>query len=78
MVDPSWNCQGFPRLANRSGSTRTLRALLATSGAVGLLVLNGCSYVPKARLDDCHRLSQTLQAENSRLMIPPSACGRRI
>ena len=27
----------------------------------------GCSFVPTSRLDDCHKLSQTLQAENSRL-----------
>src|SRR4051794_28118224 len=31
------------------------------------LALAGCGLVPKSRLDDCHRLSQTLQAENSRL-----------
>jgi chemotaxis protein MotB len=31
------------------------------------LVLAGCSFVPKSRLDECHRLSQTLQAENDRL-----------
>ena len=27
----------------------------------------GCSFVPTSRLDDCHKLSQTLQTENSRL-----------
>ena len=31
------------------------------------LGLAGCSLVPKSRLDECHRLSQTLQAENARL-----------
>jgi chemotaxis protein MotB len=31
------------------------------------LALAGCGLVPSSRLDDCHRLSQTLQAENSRL-----------
>src|SRR4051794_6222803 len=45
--------------------TRTPRILAA--GGVGLWGLAGCSYVPKARLDECHRLSQTLQAENDRL-----------
>jgi chemotaxis protein MotB len=52
MVEPSW----------WSRATR----LLVAAGA-GCSGLAGCSYVPKARLDDCHRLSQTLQAENSRL-----------
>jgi chemotaxis protein MotB len=31
------------------------------------LGLGGCIFVPKSRLDECHRLSQTLQAENNRL-----------
>jgi chemotaxis protein MotB len=31
------------------------------------LALAGCSFVPKSRLDECHRLSQTLQVENNRL-----------
>jgi chemotaxis protein MotB len=52
MVEPSW----WSRAAR----------LLVAAGA-GCSGLAGCSYVPKARLDDCHRLSQTLQAENSRL-----------
>lgn len=44
---------------------RTSRLLVAMWA--GLWGLAGCSYVPKTRLDDCHRLSQALQAENSRL-----------
>jgi chemotaxis protein MotB len=31
------------------------------------LGLAGCSFVPKSRVDECHRLSQSLQAENDRL-----------
>src|SRR4051794_1461955 len=27
----------------------------------------GCAIVPRSRLEECHKLSQTLQAENSRL-----------
>jgi chemotaxis protein MotB len=27
----------------------------------------GCGLVPKSRLDECHRLSQTLRADNNRL-----------
>jgi chemotaxis protein MotB len=36
---------------------------------VGLcaLGLGGCVFAPRSRLDECHRLSQTLQAENNRL-----------
>jgi chemotaxis protein MotB len=42
---------------------------LAPALRIGLcgLGLAGCSFVPKSRLDECHRLSQTLQAENNRL-----------
>jgi chemotaxis protein MotB len=39
---------------------------VATVGLCALGV-SGCSLVEKSRLDDCHRLSQTLQAENTRL-----------
>jgi chemotaxis protein MotB len=58
MVGPSW----WPR-------TRTTRCLVAAELGLGLVLcgLAGCSFVPQARLDDCHRLSQTLQAENARL-----------
>jgi chemotaxis protein MotB len=52
MVEPSW----WPRTSR----------LLVVLG-VGSWGMAGCSYVPKTRLDDCHRLSQALQAENSRL-----------
>src|SRR5436305_15131515 len=64
---------GHPRSAPRSGGegsavprwsrTRRLLAVVA-AGAWGL---SGCSFVPKSRLDECHRLSQTLQAEKDRL-----------
>ena len=39
------------------------------SGCAGLSA--GCCLVPKSRLDECHRLSQTLQAENARLKDTP-------
>ena len=29
--------------------------------------LSGCGMVPKSRMDECHRVTQTLRAENSRL-----------
>ncbi|MFO0952179.1 MAG: OmpA family protein [Isosphaeraceae bacterium] len=35
---------------------------IATAAAVG-----GCSFVPRSKLDECHRLSQTLRADNTRL-----------
>jgi chemotaxis protein MotB len=35
--------------------------------AAGAWSLSGCSFVPRSRLDECHRLSQTLQAEKDRL-----------
>jgi chemotaxis protein MotB len=28
---------------------------------------SGCSFVPKAKVDECHRVTQTLRADNSRL-----------
>lgn len=52
MVDPSRGCH------------RRSVAILVYACA-GLLT--GCGLVPKSRLDDCHRLSQTLEAEKSRL-----------
>ena len=50
MVEPPW----FGRAA-----------LLAVAMAAGCPSA-GCSFVPTSRLDDCHKLSQTLQTENSR------------
>jgi chemotaxis protein MotB len=44
----------------RSRSTR-----LAILGLAGFLT--GCSVVPRSRLDDCHKLSQTLEADKARL-----------
>ena len=55
MVEPSWR----PRAKRRW-------VAIGASGFAGL-GLAGCSFVPKSRLDECHRLSQTLQAENDRL-----------
>ncbi len=43
------------------------RAVLLLVGMVAACPLAGCSFVPKSRLDDCHKLSQTVQTENSRL-----------
>ncbi|SIO59137.1 chemotaxis protein MotB [Singulisphaera sp. GP187] len=40
-------------------------ARLAAFGLAGLLT--GCSVVPRSRLDDCHKLSQTLEADKARL-----------
>jgi chemotaxis protein MotB len=58
MVEPPW----------WGRRTRPWDATI-TAAAVGLctLGLTGCGVVPKSRLDDCHRLSQTLQADNTRL-----------
>jgi chemotaxis protein MotB len=54
MIEPSW-------------WARTTRLLVVVVGGGGAWGLAGCSFVPTARLDECHRLSQTLQAENDRL-----------
>jgi chemotaxis protein MotB len=54
MVEPSW-CH------------RAKRRWVAMGVGLCGLGLGGCSFVPKSRLDECHRLSQTLQAENDRL-----------
>ncbi|MGE5754747.1 MAG: OmpA family protein [Planctomycetaceae bacterium] len=56
MVEPSWRWRVSWRLA-----------LGGLGLGLGLGGLAGCSLVPKSRLDDCHRLSQTLQSENARL-----------
>jgi chemotaxis protein MotB len=50
-----------------SGCLRTTRLWIVARVALCALGLAGCSLVEKSRLDDCHRLSQTLQAENTRL-----------
>jgi chemotaxis protein MotB len=44
-----------------------LRVAAVVALGVGCSSLAGCSFVPRTRLDECHRLSQTLQAENDRL-----------
>jgi chemotaxis protein MotB len=54
MVEPS---RGF----------RTERLRVAILLGVGCSSLAGCSFVPRSRMEECHRLSQTLQAENDRL-----------
>ena len=43
------------------------RAALLVVGMAAACPSAGCSFVPTSRLDDCHKLSQTLQTENSRL-----------
>jgi chemotaxis protein MotB len=49
--------------------SRASRLLIASGLGLGISLsgLAGCSVVPQSRLDDCRRLSQTLQAENNRL-----------
>jgi chemotaxis protein MotB len=54
MVEPSWCPEVKP-------------CWVAMGVGFCWLGLAGCSFVPKSRLDECHRLSQTLQAENDRL-----------
>lgn len=46
----------------RMRATLRLAAALATASAAA-----GCAFVPRAQLDDCHKLSRTLQAETARL-----------
>jgi chemotaxis protein MotB len=40
---------------------------VALAIALGSVAQSACSIIPSSRLDECRRLSQTLQAENSRL-----------
>ena len=42
---------------------RVIRAL----ACAGLATVSGCSFVPKTKLEDCHRVTQTVRAENNRL-----------
>ena len=50
---------------------RTIRGanrLAMVSLVIGLFVaVNGCGIVPKSRMDECQRLTQTLRSENARL-----------
>jgi chemotaxis protein MotB len=55
------------RMVEPSCGSRPTRLLVAIALGVGCGSLAGCSFVPRSRLDECHRLSQTLQAENDRL-----------
>lgn len=41
-----------------------IRALTFTSF---VLLISGCSFVPKSKLEECHRVSQNLRADNNRL-----------
>lgn len=45
---------------------RTTRHVVVL-GLAGVWSLPGCAVVPRTRLDDCHRLSQTLEADKARL-----------
>src|SRR4051812_49652217 len=58
MVEASW----------RARTKRLLGAVaIVAASAGGAGGLPGCSFVPRSRLDECRRLSQTLQAEKDRL-----------
>jgi len=66
MVEAS--LEGWNRRGRGLAAARRLKRLGVTAG-VGLcgLALAGCNVVPSTRLEDCRRLSQTLQTENARL-----------
>jgi len=49
-----------------SATKRPVHRALAAS-CLGLAALSGCGLVPKSKMDECHRVSQTLRAENNRL-----------
>jgi chemotaxis protein MotB len=49
----------------RAGRRRSRRSAAALAGA--LATVAGCSFVPKAKLDECHRVTQALRAENGQL-----------
>jgi chemotaxis protein MotB len=46
---------------------RISRRLLLAAACAGALASAGCGFIPQGRLDECHKMSRTLQAENSRL-----------
>lgn len=49
-------------------ATRSTRARpRALPGLLVSLMATGCGLVPKSKLDECHRVSQTLRTENNRL-----------
>jgi chemotaxis protein MotB len=47
--------------------SRKIRASTAIGAVLAALQASGCSLIPKGKLDECHRVTQTLRAENSRL-----------
>jgi chemotaxis protein MotB len=55
-----------PTDTSRSRSL-TRRAFVCACAALAILPGSGCGLVPKSKLDDCHRVSQTLRSENNRL-----------
>src|SRR3954469_6262872 len=59
MVEAPW----------RARTKRLLVAVVAAS-AGGAGGLPGCSFVPRSRLDECRRLSQTLQAGEEQIRDP--------
>src|SRR5580658_2324463 len=49
-------------------SASAAKSLAAISLVIGLLLTGGgCGIVPKSRMDECQRLTQTLRSENARL-----------
>ncbi len=59
MVEPTTD-------TNRSGLSRPARnALMVLAWLIA--GFSGCGLVPKSRVEDCHRVSQTLRVENDRL-----------
>jgi hypothetical protein len=51
----------------RKSNGRQRRATARLVIAVVLVVGSGCAIVPRARMDECQRLTQTLRSENARL-----------
>lgn len=53
--------------ADQWAGRRALRAAGRAGAGLAVALAAGCSLVPKAKLEDCHRVTQTLRSENNRL-----------
>lgn len=51
----------------RRGMPPRIPELARYLGVLGLVVVTGCAIVPRSRMEDCQKLTQSLRADNARL-----------